>query len=367
MAGRIVVFGATGYTGRLVSEALVGSGARPVLAARNAETLDELAGELGGGLETQTADVGRPESLRALVERGDVLVSCVGPFNEYGDPAVEAAIDAGAHYIDSTGESRFIRRVFEEFGPRAEAAGCGLLTAFGYDFVPGNLAGALALEQAGTTATRLSIGYFISGGGGSRTDAMSGGTAASAAGVAVDKAYCYRGGQLVDERPAKRVRSFPWGEKQLTGFSLGCTEHFALPRLQPGLRDVDVYLGWLGPASRVAQVASLVTELPGARAGIKALLGKVGAKGSSGGPDAEARSKSGSRIVAEAYGSDGNLLATVRLEGPNGYTFTGDILGWGARRAAEHGTDGSGALGPVDGFGLRTLEAGCAEVGLRQV
>src|SRR5829696_6726555 len=108
MAGRIVVFGATGYTGRLVSEALVGSGARPVLAARNAETLEGLAGELGGGLETQTADVGRPESLRALVERGDVLVSCVGPFNEYGDPAVEAAIDAGAHYIDSTGESRFI-------------------------------------------------------------------------------------------------------------------------------------------------------------------------------------------------------------------------------------------------------------------
>lgn len=365
MAARIVVFGATGYTGRLVCEALVGRGVRPVLAGRNDETLRALAGELGGGLETQTADVGEPASLRVLVERGDVLVSCVGPFNEYGDPAVRAAVDAGAHYIDSTGESRFIRRVFEEFGPDAERAGCGLLTAFGYDFVPGNLAGALALEQAGAAATKVSIGYFISGGGNTSTDAMSGGTAASAAGVALDKAYCWRGGRLVDERPAKRVRSFPWGEKQLTGFSLGSTEHLALPRLQPGLRDVDVYLGWLGPMSRAAQVGSLVMELPGARAGTKALLGRFGAKGSSGGPDAEARSKSGSRIVAEAYGADDDLLARVQLEGPNGYTFTGDILGWGAQRVAEHGLEGSGALGPVDGFGLRTLEAGCAEVGLR--
>jgi short subunit dehydrogenase-like uncharacterized protein len=367
VAGRIVVFGATGYTGRLVSEALVGAGARPMLAGRNAESLERLSEELGGGLETATADVARPDSLRALVEGGDVLVSCVGPFNKFGEAAVEAAIDAGAHYIDSTGESRFIRRVFEEFGPAAERAGCGLLTAFGYDFVPGNLAGALALEEAGEAATKVSVGYFISGGGTS-TDAMSGGTAASAAGMAVDKAYCFHGGRLVDERPARRVRSFQWkGGKELTGFSLGCTEHFALPRLQPGLRDVDVYLGWLGPMSRAAQVGSLVTELPGARPVIKKLLDRFGAKGSSGGPDAEARSKSGSRIVAEAAGPDGEVLARVRLEGPNGYTFTGDILGWGARRTAEHGLEGSGALGPVDGFGLRTLEAGCAEVGLRQV
>ena len=367
MAGRIVVFGATGYTGRLVSEALVGAGARPVLAGRRESSLKELAGELGADLETRTADVGEPATIRALVERGDVLVSCVGPFNKYGDPAVGAAIDAGAHYIDSTGESRFIRRVFEEFGPRAESAGSGLLTAFGYDFVPGNLAGALALEEAGDAATKVSVGYFISGGGAKSTDAMSGGTAASAAGVAVDKAYCFHDGSLRDERPAKRVRSFAWNGKELTGFSLGCTEHFALPRLHPGLRDVDVYLGWLGPMSRAAQVGSLVTELPGARTAIKTLLDRFGAKGSSGGPDAEARSKSGSRIVAEATDAGGELLARVRLEGPNGYTFTGDILGWGARRAAEHGIEGTGALGPVDGFGLRTLEAGCAEVGLRRV
>src|SRR5207247_8262039 len=98
MAARIVVFGATGFTGRLVAEALVHGGARPVLAARSAERLDALAGELGGNLETAVADVARPDTVRALVERGDVLVSTVGPFRRYGEPAVRAAIAAGAHY-----------------------------------------------------------------------------------------------------------------------------------------------------------------------------------------------------------------------------------------------------------------------------
>ena len=51
-------------------------------------------------------------------------------------------MDAGAHYFDATGQGPFIRRVFDEYGARAQRTDCALLTAFGYDFVPGNLAGA---------------------------------------------------------------------------------------------------------------------------------------------------------------------------------------------------------------------------------
>ena len=75
-----------------------------------------------------------------------MLVTTVGPFVRWGDPAAEAAIDRGAHYLDSTGEAEFIREVFESYGPAAERPACGMLTAFGYDWVPGNLAGALALR-----------------------------------------------------------------------------------------------------------------------------------------------------------------------------------------------------------------------------
>jgi NAD(P)-dependent dehydrogenase (short-subunit alcohol dehydrogenase family) len=79
MASRIIVFGATGYTGRLVSEQLVARGQRPLLAARDRGRVEALAAELGG-LDSAVADVSRPADLAALVEAGDVLVSTVGPF-----------------------------------------------------------------------------------------------------------------------------------------------------------------------------------------------------------------------------------------------------------------------------------------------
>src|SRR5215218_4205332 len=152
MAARIVLFGATGYTGRLAAEAMVERGLKPVLAARSKEKLDALATELGGELDTAVADVADPPSVRALVERGDVLVTTVGPFARWGGPAAAAASDAGACYIDSTGEPAFIREVFERYGPAAEKSGAAMVTAFGYDWVPGNLAGGLALDRAGAPA-----------------------------------------------------------------------------------------------------------------------------------------------------------------------------------------------------------------------
>jgi uncharacterized protein YbjT (DUF2867 family) len=126
MTGRIVVFGATGYTGRLVAERLAGAGERPVLAGRSPEKLRTLADSLGG-LETAHGDVMRSNSVFELVEEGDVLVSTVGPFTKWGEPAVRAAITGhAAAYIDSTGEPAFIRRVFERrgHGPRGPAAAC---------------------------------------------------------------------------------------------------------------------------------------------------------------------------------------------------------------------------------------------------
>src|SRR5215218_3514175 len=125
MASRIVIFGATGFTGRLVAERLAALGASPVLAGRSERSLRELAEPLG--LEWRVADALRQNSVFALLETGDVLVSTVGPFAKWGEPAVRAAIAAKGIYIDSTGEPVFIRRVFEEFGPPAERAGAALL------------------------------------------------------------------------------------------------------------------------------------------------------------------------------------------------------------------------------------------------
>src|SRR5690349_11425378 len=160
MARPIVLFGATGYTGRLVAEALAKRGARPLLAARNESAVKQMAEELGG-LDSAVADVTRPETLRELVDEYTVLVTTVGPFLRFGGPAVQTAMDAGAVYLDSTGEPPFIREVFEQRDAPARASGATLITAFGYDFVPGNLAAAIALDRAGERAAKVSVGYFL--------------------------------------------------------------------------------------------------------------------------------------------------------------------------------------------------------------
>jgi short subunit dehydrogenase-like uncharacterized protein len=313
-----------------------------------------------------------------LVEAGDVLVSTVGPFNRWGEPAANAALDAGAHYLDSTGEPGFIRRIFEEYGPRAESAGIGMLTAFGYDYVPGNLAGALALREAGAAAARVDIGYFVSGkpegpaegpflarlAGG--MGGMSGGTFASTLGAMADSSFAFRGGRIVSERTGKRVGTLEVRGKRRQGISVGASEHFALPRLAPHLREVNAYLGWFGSLSRVMQATSAfnagLAALPGGRRAMQAMAGR--ASGSTGGPSEEARAQTRSQIVATAYGDSGQVLSTVGLAGVNGYTFTFEILAWGAIAASEGHLQGAGALGPADGFGVDRLREGVESAGL---
>jgi short subunit dehydrogenase-like uncharacterized protein len=360
---RTILFGATGYTGRLTAEAMVAAGARPVLAGRDRARLEALAGRLGG-LEVAEADAARPDSVRGLVGRGDVLVSTVGPFLSRGEPAVRAAAEAGAAYLDAAGEPPFLRRVFEELGPAA-AGRCGLVPAFGYDFVPGNLAGALALAEAAGRATRVTIGYFVTGGGG-----FSSGTLASGAGLLLEPGFAWRDGRLRRERTARRVRSFPIGGRDWLAVSYGGSEHYALPRVAPGLREVEVYLGWFGRRSRAVQVLSAVgaplARLPGARALARAATRPL-ARRTGQGPDAAARRGGGSLVVAVAADEAGRDLARVRLHGPDPYTLTARLLAWGAARAASHGLAGTGALGPVDAFGLAALQAGAAAAGLERV
>jgi short subunit dehydrogenase-like uncharacterized protein len=366
MAARIVVFGATGYTGELVARALLARDVQPVLAARCRDRLDRLVAALGGGLETRLADVERPETVRALVEPSDVLISTVGPFVRWGDAAVEAAVGAGAHYLDTTGEPAFIRRVFERYGPRARAAGCALVTAFGYDWVPGNLAAALALRDAGPEATRVDIGYFSRGGG-----SISGGTRASTLGAALEPSFAHRGGRLRTERTGARVRSFEVtpGEPRWA-LSVGGSEHLALPALHPTLRDVDVFMAAAGASTTrllpaLTLAAAAANRVRPVRTRLQDFV-RNHSPGSTGGPDTEARARTSSVVIGEAYSSSNALLSSVRLQGVNGYTFTGAIVAWGAITAAA-GLASTGALGPVTAFGLAELECGVHEAGISRV
>jgi short subunit dehydrogenase-like uncharacterized protein len=314
-----VLYGATGYIGGLTAQAMVASGARPVLAGRDQGRLNALAERLSqdnGGVTLETAVAGseRPGPLRELLAAGDVLVSTAGPFLKVGRPVVEAAVDAGAVYLDSSGEPPFIRQVFEEFGPRAERTGAVLLTAFGYDYVPGNLAGALALEAAGPAAARVQVGYFVHG---NVQKATSAGTRASVAGVLLAPGYSLRGGRVVTERTAAHVASFEIDGSRRQAFSIGSSEQFALPRFrrQPPLTDVSVYLGWLGAATGLVHYASAVAapleRFKGVRDGLDQLARQIQRSRST--PDTGQTLRSD--VVAETADARGRRLATVRLTG----------------------------------------------------
>ena len=381
--GRIVVLGATGYTGELAARALVDAGSRPVLAGRDGARVGRLAAELGGAepLAAAVADVMDPPSLAALLGPGDVLVTTVGPFARWGRPALEAAVDAGAHYVDSTGEGAFLRTVFEEFDAPARASGSAVLTAFGYDYVPGNLAAALALERARERGEPLAVdvGYFVTGSVGPA--GLSAGTRASAFGMMNDPGYAFAGGRIVDRRAATDLVRIAAAGSYRSGFTIPASEQFTVPRLAPTLRDVRVGLGWFGSLTPAVAASSRAMEavepvvgpvlerVPGLRSAASRLsrlsrpvLAPLIQR--SGGPDAQARARTGSLVAADVRGAGGELLAHVELAGPNPYSLTGDLLAWAARTIAAGGVLAAGALGPVEAFGLVTLQDACALAGL---
>jgi hypothetical protein len=132
---------------------------------------------------------------------------------------------------------------------------------------------------------------------------------------------------------------------------------------------VNTYLGYLVNRPRAVQALSVLgtwtTRVRGVRAGVQALARRF-AGGSTVGPDANTRAKTGSHIVAITYDATGAELTEVHVSGINGYEFTGRILAWGASRAAAGEMSGVGAMGPVEAFGLEELEAGCAEAGIKR-
>jgi short subunit dehydrogenase-like uncharacterized protein len=367
-SGRIVLLGATGYTGRLTAHAMVARGLRPVLAGRDPSRVEELSNELDG-LEHAQADIAQPDSLSCLVGAGDVLVTTVGPFMTWGNPVIEAAIGSGASYLDSNGEPTFTRRVFEHHGSAAATAGVAMLPAFGWECVLGNLAGALALREAGPAAVRVDTGYFYTGSTGA-----SGGTRASLFAAMASPSFAYRSGQVQTVRGGDRGRTITIEGEDRRGVSLGGSEHFGLPRSFPQLREVNAYLGWFGNApgwiARGMRAASgpwaVLLRVPGAKPLYRAVTHRLAA-GSTGGPDAEARSRGGVHVVGIAYDSTGVELGRVHLAGAEGYEFTAAILAWGAEAVSMGRIRGRGALGPVEAFGIDELEQGCGEAGVTRV
>jgi len=175
----IVLFGATGFVGKLTAAYLAAhapEGLRWAIAGRGEERLERLRERLGGGSEVGVlrADVADPESLRELARHARVVATTVGPYLTHGEALVAACADAGTDYVDLTGEPEFVDLMYVRHDARARETGARLVHACGFDSIPHDLGAYFTVRQL-PEGVPLTVDGFV------HAEAMfSGGTFASA-------------------------------------------------------------------------------------------------------------------------------------------------------------------------------------------
>ncbi|WP_378736572.1 saccharopine dehydrogenase NADP-binding domain-containing protein [Nocardia brasiliensis] len=168
----IAIYGATGITGGYVLTELRRRGFTPILVGRNADRIRAaaVAADLPDAA-IRVADLGNHDALVAAFTGADVVISSLPAYVQHGPAVLAAAIDAGAHYTDMSGEQLFLKRVFDEFGPRAEAAGVSLVSGVTDSNLPGDLLGYLTTRRVTGPAEVVVSHLSKSGGNGSKGSA----------------------------------------------------------------------------------------------------------------------------------------------------------------------------------------------------
>ena len=151
----VIVFGATGYTGRLVAEHMFKTyGANgPVkwaMAGRSQVKLEEVRAEIGApaSVPLVVADSNNAASLAAMAEQTKALITTAGPYQLYGDGVVAACAKAGTDYVDLTGESNWIADKMRDHDAEAKASGARLVFSCGFDSIPFDVGVYFAQEEA---------------------------------------------------------------------------------------------------------------------------------------------------------------------------------------------------------------------------
>lgn len=149
----VIVYGATGFTGRLVAEYLVQAypdrAGRWAMAGRSLDKLAEVRDLIGAPADTPlvAANADDPASLQAMAERATVILTTVGPYQLYGSGLVAACVKAGTAYVDLCGEPAWMRQMIDMHHEEAKASGARIVFSCGFDSIPFDL-GVLTLQEA---------------------------------------------------------------------------------------------------------------------------------------------------------------------------------------------------------------------------
>lgn len=335
----VLLFGATGYTGALTAGVLAEEGIDFAIAGRNRTKLEDLAARVGGP-DVRVVAAGDVAGLAEAASDVRVLITCVGPFVELGDTAAEAAIRAGVHYIDSTGEAVFIRRLIEDYDARARTAGIAMAPALGLDEVVADTAATLAMQ--GMDDADLVLSYALPSHG-------SAGTLKSSVGIITAPARFISGGLPLRVEPGELARwapmPAPLGPRYGISIALGETQ---LAPLHLSLNSLGTYVtvarGMRTALRMSAPLLRAVSSNDVLREGMRALIEKRGDE-----PVESRRDASRFTVLAEAR--SGRAWRNVTLQGTDAYGLTAHTLTAGAKRFLEAGFDERGVLAPVQALG----------------
>jgi short subunit dehydrogenase-like uncharacterized protein len=345
---RVLVFGATGFTGRLVVQALLDLGLREVvLGGRDRNKLQELS-HAHGGLELAVADALQYDTLRAMVEGAHVVIDTAGPFNTFGEPVVRAAIAAGAHFLDTTGEQVYMARMLERYHGAAKEKGLAVINGHAFEFALGYCAAALLADWDPAIHT-IDVFNRVFGFGASR------GTKKSALEQITAPALVRKDRRLVELAPSfvpKRV-IWPDGKRELAvPFPGGEALH--LPHAHPQVANISTNL------AMPAKMAVPMMVGWGARSLLR-VLDKAGAfelvrRAIDAGPDGPAedeRLAAGFRVLAR--GRSDVSQRGVMVAGHDAYGITAVIAALGAKLLCERAPLATGVVSTDQAFGARTF------------
>lgn len=348
----IAVFGATGYTGRLIAAALHARQVPLLLAARDPARLRALAATLRGS-EILVARLEDPGTLDALARRAAVLVNCVGPFVDYGEPVLRAAIAAGAHYVDTTGEQPFVQAV-QVHDTWARTQGVAVVPALAFEIALADCAAALAAAHFDevervlvTYATRLH---------------PSQGTARTALRVLQQPGLALVDGAWVEEAPGRLLAHIDLPPRRLAALSFPGAEIITIAR-HVGARTVRTFMAV--PALPARLLAACAPALP-VVARTAAPLARAWLGSGTDGPDESTRRRDQFDVVVDARGRHGTHAAgrRVRVRGRDPYGLTAAIAATGAEWLRAGGTRATGVLSPATAFDPRALLDALGEEGV---
>lgn len=350
----VLLFGATGYTGKLTASALAARGADFVVAGRNRDKLERIARETGAS-GVRVVEAGDVEGLTGALGDVKVLVTCVGPFMELGETAVEAALRAGVHYVDSTGEGPFVEKLIRERDEEALRAGIVIAPAMGFDEVPGDVATALATEGLDLPDVVLTYAF---------PSHASAGTLRSVVGIMASKGRWTVDGRTEWVRAGQETRWAPMppplGPQASVAFPLSICHLAPLHVKLNGFRTYSTAgtLQRIGMRAAMPAVSALLGYDPVRRMARKAISRLPE------GPGDESRAAGKWTILAEATTEDGEWRNVV-VTGTDVYGLTGHTLAAAAVTMAADDYSGKGVLAPVQAVGVDVLRRELESFGAR--